>query len=200
VHRINLSKKDRIQKSFPLFPIISISFLFSYLDPLKFFYRTIQYRSGFSAMILRRKIHKPMSDSVRKIPMEGEDGDGFAEFFRKPQEYDPLASFPDPDSLLLRRKFSRKPFTLVPIVSVLPVSRFLEVLDGEDGWGMEIVHRAQDDREDCRPPDPSCLKSRGNKSCSSLRFKENKKGVTGNIYAPSRKFDDYCNLSDEALS
>ncbi len=191
MHRINLSKKDRIQKSFPLFPIISISFLFSYLDPLKFFYRTIQYRSGFSAMILRRKIHKPMSDSVRKIPMEGEDGDGYSQFFRKPLTYDARTSFPDPRTLLLRSKFYSDHFTLLQITDCLPVFRFLDVLDGGDGYASEMVHRAQDDSKDCTPPDPSCLKSRGNKSCSSLRFKENKKGGTGNIYAPSRKTNDY---------
>ena len=85
-----------------------------------------------------------MSDTSRKVRLEGEEGLTFAEFFRKKKEIKIDSSLPDPPSLVPSKKTAHDPFILLPITGILPPSRILTVLDGGDGWGIVIGHRTPD--------------------------------------------------------
>ena len=141
-----------------------------------------------------------MSDTTRKVRLEGEEGLSFAEFFRKKKEIKFVSSLPDPPSLLPSKKASHDPFILLPITGILPPSRILTVLDGGDGWGIVIGHRTLESGRDSldretgsgdRPEEGSC-------HCGEISGKMT--GPIGCECITSNKFDDCCNWSDEALS
>ncbi len=106
-----------------------------------------------------------MSDTTRKVPLEGEEGLSFAEFFRKKKEIKFVSSLPDPPCLVPTKKAAHDPFILLPITGIIPPSRILTLLDGGDGWGIVIGYRTPEagrgsgERETCSgdcPEEGSC--------------------------------------------
>ena len=89
-----------------------------------------------------------MSDTIRKVRVEGDEGDSFVEFFRIKKETNVVFSLQDHSQLFPLKEETHNPFILLPITGVLPASRFLTVLDGGDGWGIVIGHRPPEDRMD----------------------------------------------------